>query len=77
MQLKVKVNNKWTEIPATTEIADDIISDKLTYSSDKIEKLVANKIDKSEIGDGLKFADGKLQLDIPTATANTTYGGGA
>lgn len=46
MQLKVKVNNQWTEIPATTEIADDIISDKLTYSSKKIEKLVTNKQDK-------------------------------
>lgn len=77
MQLKVKVGNEWVEYPATTEIADDIISDKLTYSSDKIEKLVANKIDKSEIGDGLKFTNGKLSLDIPTATANTTYGGGA
>lgn len=77
MQIKVKIGNEWVEIPATTEIADDIISDKLTYSSDKIEKLVANKIDKSEIGDGLKFSNGKLSLDIPTATANTTYGGGA
>ena len=31
MKLKVKADNKWFEIPATTEIADDIISDKLTY----------------------------------------------
>ena len=94
MQLKVRVDNKWVEIPATTEIADDIISDKLTYSSKKIEELVTNKqdklsieqvnnisavpnkIDKSEVGNGLKFAEGKLSLDIPTATANTTYGGG-
>ena len=93
MQLKVKVNNQWAEIPATTEIADDIISDKLTYSSKKIEELVTNKqdklsieqvnnisavpnkIDKSEVGNGLKFADGKLQLDIPVATADTGYGG--
>lgn len=75
MQLKVRVNNEWTEIPATTEIADDIISDKLTYSSKKIEELVANKIDQSQIGNGLKFADGMLQLDIPVATASTTYGG--
>ena len=77
MQLKVKVNNKWAEIPATTEIADDIISDKLTYSSKKIEELLANKIDKSQVGNGLKFADGMLQLDIPVATASTTYGGNA
>lgn len=94
MQLKAKVDNKWVEIPATTEIADDIISDKLTYSSKKIEELLANKqdklsveqldnisavpnkIDQSQIGNGLKFADGMLQLDIPVATASTTYGGG-
>lgn len=76
MQLKVKVGNEWVGVPATTEIADDITSDKLTYSSKKIEELVTNKIDKSQVGNGLKFADGKLSLDIPTATANTTYGGG-
>ena len=93
MQLKVKVDNKWAEIPATTEIADDIISDKLTYSSKKIEELVTNKqdklsaeqlnninavpnkIDKTAVGNGLKFAEGKLQLDIPVATADTGYGG--
>ena len=34
-------------------------------------------INSTHIGNGLKFADGKLQLDIPVATANTTYGGGA
>lgn len=77
MQLKVRVGNEWVEIPATTEIADDIISDKLTYSSNKIEELLANKIDQSQIGNGLKFADGMLQLDIPVATASTTYGGDA
>ena len=75
MQLKVKVGNEWAEIPATTEIADDIISDKLTYSSKKIEELVASKIDQSQVGNGLKFADGQLQLDIPLATASTIYGG--
>ena len=75
MQIKVKVGNEWVEVPATTEIADDITSDKLTYSSIKIEERVANKIDKSAVGNGLKFADGMLQLDIPVATASTTYGG--
>ena len=75
MQLKVKVGNKWVEIPATTEIADDIISEKLTYSSKKIEELLANKIDNSQVGNGLKFENGQLQLDIPVATASTTYGG--
>lgn len=49
MQLKVKVNDKWAEIPATTEIADDIISDKLTYSSKKIENHIASKVDKVNI----------------------------
>lgn len=44
MQLKVKVDNEWAEIPATTEIADDIISEKLTYSSKKIEELISNAI---------------------------------
>lgn len=34
-------------------------------------------INSTHIGDGLKFSNGKLSLDIPTATANTTYGGGA
>lgn len=77
MQLKVKVDNKWVEIPATTEIADDIISDKLTYSSIKIEELLANKIDQSQVGNGLKFENGQLQLDIPVASASTTYGGDA
>ena len=94
MKLKVKVDNKWAEIPATTEIADDITSDKLTYSSNKIEELVTNKqdklsaeqinninavpnkIDKTSVGNGLKFADGQLQLDIPVASVSTTYGGG-
>ena len=75
MQLKVKVNNEWVGVPATTEIADDITSDKLTYSSKKIEELVFNKIDQSQVGNGLKFADGMLQLDIPVANASTTYGG--
>ena len=95
MQLKAKVDNKLVEVPATTEIADDIISDKLTYSSKKIDEVVSNKqdklsveqlenisavsnkIDQSQIGNGLKFADGMLQLDIPVASASTTYGGDA
>lgn len=34
-------------------------------------------INSTHVGNGLKFADGKLQLDIPVATANTTYGGDA
>lgn len=51
--------------------------DKL--SSEQLNNInaVPNKIDKSEVGNGLKFADGKLQLDIPVATADTGYGGDA
>lgn len=51
--------------------------DKLTQSQLNNISAVPNKIDKTEVGNGLKFADGKLQLDIPVATAETTYGGGS
>lgn len=50
--------------------------DKLTQSQLENISAVPNKIDKSAVGNGLKFADGMLQLDIPAATASTTYGGG-
>ena len=33
------------------------------------------RIKKSEIGNGLKYENGKLSLDITTATAETLYGG--
>lgn len=49
--------------------------DKLTQSQLNNISAVPNKIDKTAVGNGLKFADGKLQLDIPVATANTGYGG--
>lgn len=49
--------------------------DKLTQSQLNNISAVPNKIDKTAVGNGLKFADGKLSLDIPTATSNTTYGG--
>lgn len=80
MQLKVKVNDKWSAIPATTEIADDIISDKLTYSSKKIEELLANKINKSEVGNGLKLKNQELSvntedLDISKATVEDAVEG--
>nr|DAF79776.1 MAG TPA: extracellular matrix protein [Caudoviricetes sp.] len=51
--------------------------DKLSAEQLNNINAVPNKIDKSEVGNGLKFAEGKLQLDIPVATANTTYGGDA
>lgn len=49
--------------------------DKLSAEQLNNINAVPNKIDKSEVGNGLKFADGKLQLDIPVATADTGYGG--
>lgn len=49
--------------------------DKLTQSQLENISAVPNKIDKSAVGNGLKFADGMLQLDIPVASASTTYGG--
>lgn len=57
----------------------DIYAKQDKLSAEQLNNIAAvpNKIDKSEIGDGLKFSNGKLSLDIPTATANTTYGGGA
>lgn len=49
--------------------------DKLSAEQLNNINAVPNKIDKSEVGNGLKFANGKLQLDIPVATADTGYGG--
>ena len=39
------------------------------------KELLAGKIDTTAVGDGLKYENGKLSLDIPVATASTTYGG--
>lgn len=60
-----------------SQINDNSRGKATTYSSEKMNELLSDKIDKTAVGNGLKFADGKLSLDIPTATANTTYGGGA
>lgn len=61
---------------------DSKIKEQIANKQDKLSKEqldniidVPNKIDKSQVGNGLKFADGMLQLDIPVATASTTYGG--
>lgn len=48
---------------------------KLTAEQLENISAIPNKIDKSQVGNGLKFTDGMLQLDIPVATASTTYGG--
>jgi hypothetical protein len=58
-----------------SQINDNSTGKATTYSSEKINELLFDKIDKTAVGSGLKFADGKLSLDIPTATSNTTYGG--
>ena len=51
--------------------------DKLTVEQLENISAVPNKIDNSQVGNGLKYADGTLQLDIPVASASTTYGGDA
>ncbi len=62
---------------------DTAIKKKIDNKQDKLTKIqlenisaVSNKIDNSAVGNGLKFADGMLQLDIPVASVSTTYGGG-
>lgn len=55
----------------------DDLTDRNVMSGLLSKTMLEERIKKSEIGDGLKFTNGKLSLDIPTATANTTYGGGA
>lgn len=49
----------------------------INYDDTEIKKQIASKIDQSAVGNGLKFVDGMLQLDVPVATDSTTYGGGA
>ena len=77
MQLKVKVGNEWVEIPATTEIADDITSDKLTYSSKKIEEIISELKTLFQpafkLGDGLQLVDGILSVSYPDGD-NIKYG---
>lgn len=60
-----------------TKIKEQIAmkQDALTAEQLKNISAVPNKIDKTAVGDGLKFANGKLQLDIPVATVDTGYGG--
>ena len=53
----------------------DDLTDRNVMSGLLSKTMLEERIKKSEIGDGLKFADGKLQLDIPVATTDTGYGG--
>ena len=71
LKLGSLVNYDDTEIKRMIENKQDKLStEQINNISD-----VPNKIDKMAVGSGLKFADGKLQLDIPVATADTGYGG--
>lgn len=63
---------------STGQIKTDItqrLTNRQVLGAKYNKELLEEKLGKSEIGDGLKYENGKLQLDIPTATANTTYGG--
>ena len=65
---------------STGQIKTDItqrLTNRQVLGAKYNKELLEEKLGKSEIGDGLKYENGKLQLDIPTATANTTYGGDA
>ena len=55
----------------------DDLTDRNVMSGLLSKTMFEERIKKSEIGDGLKYENGKLSLDIPAATAETTYGGGA
>lgn len=73
-----------TKLGSLVNYDDTAIKKQIAGKQDKLTKVqldnisaVSNKIDNSQIGNGLKFADGMLQLDIPVASASTTYGGDA
>ena len=67
--------NDWWELIGTTKVDLSAKQDKLTAEQLENISAVPDKIDQSAVGNGLKFADGMLQLDIPVATDSTTYGG--
>ena len=56
------------------EITDNL-TDRQVLGALYTKELLAGKIDTTAVGDGLKYENGKLSLDIPVATASTTYGG--
>lgn len=53
----------------------DDLTDRNVMSGLLSKTMFEERIKKSEIGDGLKYENGKLSLDIPVATADTGYGG--
>lgn len=67
--------NNWWELIGTTKVDLSAKQDKLSKEQLDAIASIPNKIDQSQVGNGLKFADGMLQLDIPVASASTTYGG--
>lgn len=62
-----------------TALKKQIDNKQNKLSKEQLDNITAvpNKIDKTAVGNGLKFTDGMLQLDIPVATGSTTYGGDA
>lgn len=83
----IHTDNNYTEkekkkLDSLLNYDDAAIKEQIAKKQDKLTKTqlenisaVPNKIDNSQVGNGLKFADGMLQLDIPVASASTTYGG--
>lgn len=72
------------KLGALANYDDTAIKEQIAKKQDKLSKkqlenisAVPNKIGESQVGNGLKFENGQLQLDIPVATASTTYGGDA
>lgn len=70
------LNISHKDLQITENATDDTIPTSKAVK-DYADNLVTNKIDQSAVGNGLKFADGMLQLDIPVASDSTTYGGDA
>lgn len=71
------------KLGALVNYNDAAIKEQIAKKQDKLSKeqlenisAVPNKIDQSQVGNGLKFTDGQLQLNIPVASVSTTYGGG-
>lgn len=62
---------------STLSVKNDLnsLTNKNVMSGTFAKTMFDERIKKSEIGDGLKYENGKLSLDIPTATSETLYGG--
>lgn len=62
---------------STLSVKNDLnsLNDRNVMSGTLAKTMFDERIKKSEVGDGLKYENGKLSLDIPTATAETLYGG--